>query len=209
LGAAARSRTAPVVDTDEPEVLVVADQGAWPSDVSPDGRDLIYGMFADETGHDIWSAPLTSGGKPRPILRSPTREYQAQVSPDGAWLAYTTNASGQPEILLRRFDDNSNAIPVTTSGGVMPRWAHDARQLFYLSLDAKMTAVPIAMSGRRIDLGPQKTLFTAPVRRSTLEATGLSAFYDVAPDGRFLVSVDPPERPPITVVLNWKPPPAR
>ena len=88
----------------------------------------------------------------------------------------------------------------------MPRWSADGTQLFFLSPEADMTAVPVIAQGSTVTFGVEKKLFRAPVNLETFRGSGTTAFYDVARDGRFLINVDRTERQPITIVTNWKPP---
>ena len=195
------------VDSDEPESLVLSrDGGAYPLDA--DGRWLLFWFLTDQGAHDMWMHPL-AGGADTPIARSAAREYQGQFRPDGEWVVFTSNQSGQPEIWMKRLDEKSSAKQVSSGGGLMPRWSRDGRELFFVSLDADLKVVPVTTQGNSVVFGAQKTLFRVPIDLELFQGTGVQAFYDVARDGRFLINVDRTERPPITIVTNWKLPVGR
>jgi hypothetical protein len=195
------------VDSDEPESIVLSREGgAYPLDA--DGRQLLFWFLTDQGAHDLWIHPL-AGGADTPIARSAAREYQGQFRPDVEWVAYTSNQSGQPEIWMKRLEEKSSAKQVSSGGGLMPRWSGDGRELFFVSLDADLKSVPVTTQGNSVVFGAQKTLFRAPIDLELFQGTGVQAFYDVARDGRFLINVDRTQRPPITIVTNWKPPARR
>jgi eukaryotic-like serine/threonine-protein kinase len=177
-----------------------------PQDLSADGRTLLYVTPGENTGLDIWALPLTNSGagKPFPYLQTQFNENQAQFSPDGRWVAYTSNEMGQDEVFVQSFPRPASKRQVSSGGGVQPRWRADGRELYYLALDQKLMAVAVK-PGANPELGTPTPLF-----QTRLTAVGTAApenrqLYDVSPDGkRFLLSL-PPEQagPPITVILNW------
>jgi serine/threonine-protein kinase len=134
-------------------------------------------------------------------------ELQPQISPDGRWMAYTSDESGQYEVYVRPFPEvNKGRWQVSTSGGNNPLWSPHGRELFYLSNDSVM-AVSVE-TGPTFSLGTPKTLF-----RLTYVAGSASVGtpWDISPDGRrFLMikqsqsnaseNVGPRK---INIVLNW------
>ena len=74
-------------------------------------------------------------------METPFVEYQAQVSPDGRWVAYTSNESGRFEVYAQRFPLIGNKVRLSTAGGVQPRWSDAGTELFYVALDLKLMAV--------------------------------------------------------------------
>ena len=135
----------------------------------------------------------------------------AQFSPDGAWAAYQSNESGTTEIYIRPVPGPGGQWPVSTAGGIHARWARDGRELYYLAPDGQLMAVPIALKGATPDIGAPIRLFRPAIVGGGGQVLGLSAQYDVAADGRFLVNVTEEESvtPPITLLLNWNPDRAR
>ncbi len=192
------------VDTGERETIVVKEPNAWPTDFSPDGHAMLYVAVTDEGGHDVSLVDLR-GGAPIAIARSSAREYQGQLSPDLKWVAYTSNETGQPEVWVKRLGAAEQAIRVTQSGGMMPRWRRDGRELFYMSATAMLSAVPVEFDGNRVVFGKTEELFRAPISRDVLSGSGVGFLYAVNGDGNFVVSTDRRPLVPVTVVLNWNP----
>ena len=126
------------------------------------------------------------------------------VSPDGRWIAYDSNLSGQFEIYIQRFPELGDRRRISRNGGLVPRWGPDGAELFYLSLDGRqLLAVPI-------EAGPT---FRAGTPELIVEGAYLRPFlgsqpYDVDPDGERFVMISAASdgddaRPEIILVLNW------
>jgi Tol biopolymer transport system component len=157
--------------------------------------------------------PLTGDAKPFSVVQTAFDETQGQFSPDVRWLAYTSNESGRDEVYVRPFPDAGGKWQVSTSGGSQPRWRPDGKELFYVAVDAKLMAVPIAVApqGRAVTAGAPVGLFpTRLANGSGISLTGAAsrALYAVAADGRFLmnVTVEADHPLPITIVQNWDAP---
>ena len=196
-------------NTGQDELLLESKQLNAPLDWSRDGRFIIFGSIEPKTGRDILALPLTGDKKPIPLVVSEFQESQGQLSPDGRWMAYTSNESGRFEILVRPFAPNwptplAGQWQVSTAGGVQPRWRGDGRELFYESLDRKLMAVEVKATTQAFDRGMPRSLFDSP---SSQPSNPVSWGYVPSADGqRFLISTAPgttTEAPPLTVVVNW------
>ena len=143
------------------------------------------------------------------LLAGEAREGEAQFSPDGRWVAYTSNESGRDEIYVVPFPSSigsegthSAALrgkwKISDAGGHAPRWRRNGKELFYLASDNTVMAVPVSMRSSKFEFEPARPLFRA-------NPGFYSVSYDVSPDGnRFVVNTAPEERTaPITVVENW------
>jgi Tol biopolymer transport system component len=189
-------------NNDEP--LLVSPGPQVPVEWAPDGRVLLY-LAADLKTHlDIWAMPV-GGEKPFPVVRSPYEDLNAQFSPDGKWIAYQSNESSRYEVYLRPFGDSGALVPVSTNGATQPRWRRDGKELFYLGLDRRLMAVPVAVSsdGRSVEVGTPATLF-----QTKIGGPGIAQRqYEVASDGqRFLIDVAIEDIPaPIILIQNWRP----
>ena len=107
---------------------------------------------------DLMLLPLVGERHPQPLLPTPFKERNAAISPDGRFLAYQSNESGRDEIFVRPFPNvNAGKWQVSTSGGVQPLWAHNGRELFYVSMDGLMS-VPVVTSGTFKAGAPAKLL---------------------------------------------------
>ena len=132
---------------------------------------------------------------------------QPRLSPDGRWLAYTTNESGTFQIVVRTFPDPSKGEwQVTAKGGVEPKWRRDGRELYFIGLDAKLMAVPIK-AANVFDPGQPAPLFQTPFR---VPGNPTLSYYDVPADGQQFLMITPvgspsgeTNSPPITAVVNW------
>jgi len=128
------------------------------------------------------------------------RELDGQFSPDGRWIAYSSNESGRSEVYVAPFPGPGGKWQISTAGGNLTRWRRDGSEIFYLGLDAKLMVAAVNGRGSDFQVGAVKALFEV---RPVL---GLRYPYAVSPDGqRFLINSLPAEgdAAPITVVLNW------
>jgi hypothetical protein len=129
-----------------------------------------------------------------------------QFSPDGRWVAYQSNETGRFEVYVRSFPAGGVAIPISTAGGVYARWSRDGNELYYVAPDATMMAVPIRRTQTTLSADSPVALFKTRRVGGGVNVIGYGHQYDVAPDGRFLINVEPESNPrPITLVWNWKP----
>jgi serine/threonine protein kinase len=197
------------------EALLTADPDIFdgPDDWSPDGKYVAYvrGPAKISGLIDIWIKPMFGDGKPFPYVQSKTLiQANSRLSPDGRWLAYTTNESGINQIVVQPFPDaNGGKWQISANGGIWPAWRADGRELYYIALDAKLTAVPINNAGRGFNPGQPVALFQTPI----ILPSGLSPHhYDVNADGtRFLflapvnitASGSPVTADTITTIVNW------
>ena len=91
---------------------------------------------------------LDGDHKPVPYLQTPFNEGDAQFSPDGRWMAYASNESGQPQVYVQAIPASGAKWQISPAGGAQPRWRRDGKELFYISTDQKLMAVSVK-SGRR------------------------------------------------------------
>jgi eukaryotic-like serine/threonine-protein kinase len=190
--------------TDEP--LVVSNQSKGAPAWSPDGRLLIYQQFDADTQLDVFVMAMDTR-KSVPYLHGSANEILPMFSPDGKWVAYSSDESGRYEVYVQPYPATGDKWPISTAGGVQPRWRGDGKELFYLSLTLQMTAVDIAASGPQLNAGLPHVLFTT--RASTF--SGLSSSFRqfaAAPDGQsFLINEAAPaaesEHDPMRVIINW------
>jgi hypothetical protein len=146
------------------------------------------------------------------FLKTPFAERWGTFSPDGGWVAYHSNESGQHEIYLRPFDPSgvlgkaaAAQRQVSAGGGVYPVWRRDGRELHYLDPEGRMMAVPITVTGDTLQLAAPIVLFLTRIWGGGVDRS-LGPQYDVAPDGRFLINtVLEDAAAPITLLMNWNP----
>jgi eukaryotic-like serine/threonine-protein kinase len=148
---------------------------------SPDGRWLILRSETGAPGDgDIFAMRIGIDTVPRPIIASPFQELAPALSPDGRWLAYTSNETGRREMYVRPFPDvSAGKYQVSTAGGSSPRWSHRGDELFYRSLGDDFIAARVRLVPT-FSLVSQKPLFSAVGYTPGLE----HASFDVSPDDR-------------------------
>jgi serine/threonine-protein kinase len=191
-------RWTPADGSDSAETLLAPELGQFPLAFTPDGRTLVLQRRHPVTSWGIWMLPLDGERRPRPYLRGPSDEHSAALSPDGRWLAYVSNQSGQDEAYVRPFAERGSPVQISSGGGREPRWAPSGRELFYRNqqglVAAAVGASPPLRVGRRTVLFDDKPYLSHTV----------GAAYDVHPDGRrFLMVRRGSESPHVVVVLNW------
>ncbi len=151
---------------------------------SRDGKYLAYATPDPTTKLDIYTVELAGGQKPQPFLRTPANESAPAFSPDAKWLAYESDQSGRSEIYITAFPKNGSEYQVSTDGGERPVWRHDGGEIFYRE-GLKMMAVEVRKEGNDLKLGVPRELFEVAVRNLS------GRWYDVSPDGRFLMNTLP------------------
>ena len=183
----------------ENSTLVTSEVDAYTTSWSPDGRTIAFIRNDRETGWDIWTV-TAEGGSAEPFLVESGAQKDAVFSPDGKWLAYTTNVSGNDEIWVTPFPGKETRSMVSTDGGTEPVWSHSGDELFYRKGDSLMV---VAIETRpEFDSSAPRTLFLGEFSPSD----ELYRTYDVFPDGETFVLVQPVEQffpRRIVVVLNW------
>jgi eukaryotic-like serine/threonine-protein kinase len=170
--------------------------------ITPDGKRLVYGG-----GRVSDSQPARPDAERRSVPLTVTKfsETDAEISPDGRWLAYRSNGSGRDEVYVRPFRaDDQRRWLISTTGGTEPLWSPDGRELFYRT-EAEVMGVPVeTSSGFRA--GTPSVVLAGPY------IPGGGRSYDISRDGkRFLMikaaETDPDSGPvrlrQIVVVQHW------
>ena len=183
------------------EPLLESELTQFPTSWSPDGDRLAYIERSLETGRDIWILQLEGDKRPIPFQATPFEETHAMFSPDGEWLAYVSDETGRSEVYVRALN-GTEKHQVSSGGGTEPVWARNGRELFYLNGNKMMTVAVETQPTFRP--GATQLLFQKASAEDPFSQ--LNATYDVSPDGRrFLMvePVDPFRATEITLVLNW------
>ncbi len=168
---------------------------------SSDGRSLAYTNYESETRGDIWLLPLTGDRKPRPFLQTPFNEIDPKISPDGRWIAYTSDETGREEVYVQSLEGPGGKYQISSEGGLGALWARNGRELFYRK-DNKVMAVTVTTQPG----------FAASSPRPLFEGTydlhpRREGIWDVSPDGQRFLMVKASEQEPaqsqLRVVLNF------
>ena len=171
----------------------------FPSSPGPDPDSFVASRISPETSADIFLISISGAFEPRPLIATPAYEAGAQLSPDRGWLVYQSDASGRPEIYVRRYPGLERPWQVSDGGGSQARWSRSNREIYYRSgrrmvaatLDASGTepvfGKPVALFADDFDFGPSLSF----------------ANYDVTADGRFIMIQRGVNGGRLRVVINW------
>ncbi len=165
---------------------------------SADGRSIIVSDVAPTTNDDLWLLRLDDEISARPLLQTQFSEFGGRISPDGRWLAYTSDESGNYEVYVQAFPALGHKVQVSTNGGSQPVWARDGKELFYRG-EGQIMAVTVA-PGETFVITSPNPLFPDHYDLPAVKHTG----YDVATAGkRFLMIQGEGRRTNLNVVFNW------
>jgi serine/threonine-protein kinase len=188
--------------TGKPEFLA---DGVGPI-LTPDGTHLVFSRTSSPGDMDIMHMALDGSRRPEPLVKTPANENSPEISPNGRWLAYQSNASGRIEVWVRPYPDTeSGRSLVSTNGdGQSPLWSRDGRELFFIALDGALMGVHVKDTGSTwTATPPSKILEPGYWSRDVL----IGRQYDVSLDGkRFLVVTpprDPGDPPELIVMQHW------
>jgi len=175
--------------------------------VSPDGSRLVFTETAQTTAQDIMELRLDGTAAVRPLVATHHRERNAEVSPDGRWLAYEADDSGRYDIYVRPYPDVSSGhwhVSVDGNGGTRPLWSRNSVELFYLSLTGDLMRVGVA-PGKTWEATAPTRLFEG--RRYGATASQRGRTYDIRGDGKSFLMIKPLKTAApasLVVVQNWR-----
>ena len=179
----------------EPRKLFESRDTVFPGSISPDGRRLAYTFLSAGTGSDLWTMPIDTTdpdnpkpGNPQPFLRAPATQADPQFSPDGRWIAYSSNESGHFEVYVRPFPGPGGTWMISAGDGSWPRWSRDGRQIFFTTNDDRVMAVDCHAVGDTFVAGKPRLW-----SETRMLHTAAWPVFDVSPDGKRLVTTPAPE----------------
>jgi Tol biopolymer transport system component len=215
------------------ELLYESESPKAPMSWSPDGKNIVFSVQDSQTTGDLWILSLDGEKKAAPLIASPFHETHGQISPDGKWIAYSSNSTGRTEIYVQPFPSGAGRWQVSFHGGGWPRWRGDSRELFYHGLRANtdQPAVPgiyrgapvysVAVSANGAAFEPA---IPQPIVRTLYNNSPHSAgdyqTWAVSADGKRILMIQyaglagstggagtaigpDPGRPYLTVAINW------
>jgi len=183
----------------ETEVLADWERTPFPSSFSPEGSLLAFWERNPATGLDIRVVPLQGDRKPIPFLETSFNESYGTFSPDGRFMAYTSDESGRYEVYVRPYPGPGGKVTVSTDGGAEACWSRDGKELFYRR-GRQVLSVPVTTEPA-FTAGKPRVLFEGDYDFGTYG----DAHYDVSPDGKTFAMAEDETPPPtrVNVVLNW------
>ena len=189
---------APIDGSLPPKLLVAAPNVQVPSDVSRDGKLLLYWTNQNQiaTRQDLWVVPVVGDPKPRPFLATPAIENAGVFSPDMKWVAYSSDATGVAEIYVRPFPGPGEARQISTKGGQWAHFSRDGKRLYYADGNKLMTA-EFHADGSTAE----------PVVAFELQDQ-IDAFLPMPSGDRFMLLLQSvlEASPPARVIVGWRPP---
>ena len=168
--------------------------------VSPDGKFLAYSAVVDPPrGIDIYTVALSGERKPQPFLTTFANETAPAFSPDGKWLAYESNGTGRNEVYVTPFPGGGAQYQVSTGGGERPLWRRDGKEIYYRE-GLRVMAVEVRTKADSLELSTPTPLFE--VAAGNLNGR----YYDITPEGRFLVNTSPltAKAQSFSLLVNWQ-----
>ncbi len=189
----------PVDGSAPPQLLVRHIFGLWETELSHDGQWLVVRADEADGSANIYGRHLAGDTTLVPLVVDPSVSMQAALSPDGQWLAYSANPTGQMEVYVAPFPSMKSTRLVSTGGGSEPRWAHSGKELFFKSR-GRLMAVDV-LPGQAFSFGTPHALFPL----AGYLAARNRPQYDVAPDDlRFLmIRVPGTSNQEVVYVENW------
>jgi serine/threonine-protein kinase len=166
----------------------------YPASWHPTGKSFAFQQASERTNNDIWILPMdgdeASGwkpGTPTPLLNSEANEVNPQFSPDGRWLAYVSNATGDFEVYVRPFPGAGGPWQISSGGGQTPVWSHARRELFYSQLTPLQLMVAPYVEGDSFQRDPARVW-----SKHRFLLRGARRSFDLHPDGnRFALAIAP------------------
>jgi dipeptidyl aminopeptidase/acylaminoacyl peptidase len=182
----------------KPQAITETKNLQFPWSFTADGKQLAFFEANPDSGNDLWTVSLDSdgvglrAGKPEVFLQTSLDERHPSLSPDGRWLAYSSNESGTFQVYVRAFPASARGAAskwqVSNGGGVYPVWSHNGRELFFRTMDSQIMAAAYVRKGDSF-LAAKPRVWS----EKRLANVGFSSNYDVAPDGKRIAALMPAE----------------
>jgi serine/threonine protein kinase/Tol biopolymer transport system component len=194
------------------ELLFESDAVKMPMSWSGAINTILFYVSDPKNANDVWALPLTGDRKPFPVLQTSFAEAHPQISPDGKWLAYTSNETGINQVYVQSFPPGHGKWQISNNGGQFSRWRADGKELFYMERGSygKIMVVAVHATASTFEFSEPRPLFDSGYLNNAPGHTGNYNTFDVSADGqRFLIPRPDPANSdalassPITVVLNW------
>jgi serine/threonine-protein kinase len=178
----------------KPQPLTQSKNTLLPWSIPADGKWLAFFELNPKTGYDLWTVPLESdasglrAGKPEPFLQTQFDEVFPSFSKDGRWLAYSSNESGSYQVYVRAFPDKGGKWQISSSGGTLPEWAPNGKELFFRTEDNQIMVAIYEVKGDSFVADKPRVW-----SEKRIANVGLLPNYDLAPDGKHIAALMPAE----------------
>jgi serine/threonine protein kinase len=178
----------------KPQLLTDSANNQWPWSFTPDGRRLAFQERNPGTGWDIWTVPIEStdgalrAGRPEVFLQTMFDEGKPSFSPDGRWIAYSSNESGTEEVDVRAFPDTGARWQVSRGGGKQPVWSRSGKELLFRGSDGRIMAASYQVTASSFTFDTPQAW-----SETRLANVNINGTYDIAPDGKRIAALIPAE----------------
>ena len=193
-----------------PNIVVRTDRGAaaerrltrsasiqYAGGFTPDARTVLFRSFSSDTGWDLFTVATDGSSAPQRLLQTPANESEMSLSPDGRYLAYTSDDSGRTEVYVSRFPEMSSRVAVSAGGGHRPLWRADGRELYFVGAGNRLMAANVTTNGATPSVSPASSVFDAPL---------FGGLYAPAPAGnRFVIAIPAPSTDVVPMELRINP----
>jgi len=182
----------------ETELLPAKQRRQAPTDISPDGRTVAFEQISERGDYDLWTLPLNGTRQAAPLMASAFNERGLRFSPDGQFVAFTSDESGRTEIYVALLSVLSARTRVSNGGGLAAQWSPNGHELFYMSADGNVMAVPVRTTPS-LEIG-------VPLRLFAIQGKWPWRDFDVSRDGKRFLAIVPQlmaNEQALTAVLNW------
>jgi Tol biopolymer transport system component len=168
---------------------------------SPDGKYLTYLWGEGEKMVSLWIRPVTGDAKPVAAVQPPSPQSNLsayRISPDGRWVAYASDESGQQDVYITSFPEGRGKWRVSSNSGAYPAWSGNGKELFFKDLSDNILVCTVTPKGSEVEVGAPQRLFHAA-------SPGIGVAFDVSFDGkRLLVNhAEEEAQVPLQLVTNW------
>jgi serine/threonine-protein kinase len=175
----------------QPQILTQSKNVQYQWSFTPDGKRLAFMESDSKNQYDLWTVPLESGsaglqaGRPEVFLQTPAAEMDPCFSPDGKWLAYSSNESGTFQIYVRAFPDKGGKSTISNDGGGYPLWSRTGHELLFESLDNHIMAASYSVKGDSFVADKPRLWSEKPITGIVNNVRNV----DLAPDGKRIVAL--------------------
>jgi Tol biopolymer transport system component len=182
------------------EMMHTFERPMWPSQWTPDGEGILAIYASGPDGAEVWYVPVDSAIEPYPLLQLPENQYDPRLSPDGRWLAYGSDETGEEHVYVTTFPELRGRWQVSVQEGDRPRWSGDGSRMYYLSNDDEVIQVSVDGSGNALKVGEfeKKFQFEGGARPGRVYAVSRT-------DQTMMLNIRPTSRTTNSMVLvqNW------
>jgi len=176
--------------------------GTFPNAVwAHDGSELLIRM-GGISARSIFRMVLDEHRSPQPVLDREFNERGPLNSPDGNWLVYMSNRSGRDEVYAQPYPEGGQVVQISSDGGSEPVWSRDGQELFFIGSDNFMWSANVSFNDSSFTVTSREQLFEVGEQFARDGALAFP-FYDVAPDGRFLMITREYGSGGLVLVRNW------